>query len=682
MYIIQQKKRMAIMKLLRTLFKLIIYCGIFLALGLGATLTASYILGPPDISNEYITVLYDQNGNKIGNTDNYHKQVELDDISTYLIDATILAEDKNFYEHHGFDYRGIMRAIVKNISSSRLKEGASTITQQYARNLYLTHEKTWVRKIKEAFYTIRLEMFYSKDEILTGYLNSIYYGHGAYGIEAASNVYFDKSANDLTVAESAMLAGVPKGPSYYSPFNNEKNAFERQEFILTLLLRENSIDQATYYNAKQEKLEFDQPNITNNTLAPYFEDLVMREAREILRGEEETILTSGYHIYTTLNQELQKQFEKEVSTYFDEKSDLDIGAIAINPKDGAIISLVGGKNYQNSPFNRAIDAKRMVGSTFKPLLYYAALENGYTPTTKLLSEPTAFVIGDNDVYKPSNYNGYYAYEPISLAQAIALSDNIYAVKTNLFLSPETVVGTTKKFGIKGDLPPVPSLALGSASISLLEMVQAYGMIANGGSEINSYTINKIVNQNGKVVYEREEETGKQALDKNKAFILTHLMQGMFDRRLNGYMEVTGSSIIDNLSHPYAGKSGTTDSDSWMIGYSPLVVTGVWTGYDDNQPMKLINEKAIAKTIWAEMMEAAHKDKEEVSFTVPEGVIKKIIDPETGMLATNDCTIKRATFFEKGTEPTEYCNVHLPSEELSEETGQKEGLLKKLFELLR
>ncbi len=670
------------MKLIRILFTLIIYCGIFIVLGLGATLTASYILGPPDISNEYITVLYDQNENKIERTNNYHKQLSLEDISTDLIDSTILAEDKNFYEHHGFDYRGITRAIIKNIQSSKLKEGASTITQQYARNLYLTHEKTWVRKIKEAFYTIRLEMFYSKDEILTGYLNSIYYGHGAYGIEAASYVYFDKSAKDLTLAEAAMLAGVPKGPTYYSPFNDEQNAFNRQEFILTLLLRENIIDQATYYHAKKEKLEFDQPNITNDTLAPFFEDLVLREARQLLKGEEETILTSGYHIYTTLDQDLQKQFEQEVSEHFNEESDLDVGAIAINPEDGAIISLVGGKNYQQSPFNRAIDAKRMVGSTFKPLLYYAALENGYTATTKLLSEPTAFVVGDNDVYKPSNYNGYYAYEPISLAQAIALSDNIYAVKTNLFLSPETVSETTKKFGIKSDLPPVPSLALGSASISLVEMVQAYGRIANGGNEINSYTIQKIVNQSGKVVYEREQDTTKQVLDQNKAFILTHLMQGMFDRRLNGYMEVTGSSIIDRLSHPYAGKSGTTDSDSWMIGYSPLVVTGVWTGYDNNQPMKRLNEKVIAKTLWADLMEAAHNNVDEVNFTVPEGVVKKIIDPETGMLATNDCEIKRTTFFEKGTEPTEHCNVHLPSNDQPKKQEQDDGFMKKLFELLR
>src|SRR5690625_1020575 len=422
------------MRIIRLLLKLIIVSAVFFSSCIGVILTTSYILGPPELSNDYVTVLYDKDGNHIENTNSIHERATLEAISPYLIDGILLAEDRNFYDHHGFDYKGILRAIVKNIRSGRLKEGASTISQQYARNLYLTHEKTWIRKIKEAFYTVRLEMFFSKDEILTGYLNSIYYGHGAYGIEAASHVYFDKEANELTLAEAAILAGVPKGPTYYSPFNNEKNAFERQHFILQLLLNENQISQADYYTAMKEKLQFDKPNITKNTFAPFFEDVVLREAKEVLHGEEEMIAASGYQIYTTLDTDLQNEFEKNVEHHFDSNSDLEIGLLAMNPKDGAILSLVGGKNYQESSFNRAVDAKRMVGSTFKPLLYYAALENGYTPTTTLLSEPTSFVIGEGNVYKPSNYNGYYANKPISLAHAMALSDNIYSVKTNLFLS--------------------------------------------------------------------------------------------------------------------------------------------------------------------------------------------------------------------------------------------------------
>lgn len=674
-----KKMRMVTMRKIISLLKRILYVIIFIAIGIGAVLTTSYLLGPPELSNEHVTVLYDKENNKIENTNSSHEQVELDDISPLLIDATIFAEDRNFYDHHGFDYKGIMRAIMKNIQSSSLKEGASTISQQYARNLYLSHEKTWIRKIKEAFYTIRLEMFYTKEEILTGYLNSIYYGHGAYGIEAASHVYFDKSANELTLAEAAMLAGVPKGPTYYSPFNNEENAFNRQEFILQLLLNENIISQAAYHTAIKEELIFEQPNVVENTAAPFFEDVVLKEARDIL-GEKDTILTGGYKIYTTLDQDLQMEMEKTLKDHIDQESDMEIGALAMQPTDGAIISLIGGKNYLDSPYNRAMGANRMVGSTFKPLLYYAALEHGYTATTMLLSEPTSFVIEEGDVYKPSNYNGYYANKPISLAQAMALSDNIYAVKTNLFLSPETVVETTRKFGITGELPEVPSLALGSASISLLEMVQAYGRIANGGKDINSYTIRKIVNQQGKVIYKKKEKDYNQLLDHKKTFILSHLMQGMFDRRLNGYMEVTGSSIIDKLSHHYAGKSGTTDSDSWMIGFSPSVVTGVWTGYDDNRPIKKTNEKSAAKKIWADTMEAAHDPVENVEFDVPSGVVKKLIDPNTGMLATNDCEVSRTTYFEEGTEPTQYCTTHLPVKEQQKEEKEDDNLIKRLLDL--
>src|SRR5699024_9266231 len=237
------------------------------------------------------------------------------------------------------------------------------------------------------------------------------------------------------------------------------------------------------------------------------------------------------------------------------------------------------------PFNRAVNAERMVGSAFKPFVYYAALEHGYTPSTTLLSEPTSFTAADGGVYKPQNYNGYYANKPITLSKALALSDNIYAVKTNLFLKPETVIETTKKFGITSSLPNVPSLALGSASISLLEMTEAYGVIANGGNQVDAYSIEKIKNRSGKEVYKKDTTKQKSILDEKKTFILSHLMTGMFDRRLNGYMEVTGTSIIDQLTRVYAGKSGTTDSYNWMIGFTPKIVTGIWTGFDDNRPIQ-------------------------------------------------------------------------------------------------
>lgn len=666
------------MNMLWRSIKITFWFGIIVVIAIVALLSTSYLLGPPSIDFGSTTVFYDKDGKELP-PEETKQTFELDNISPYVIDATIVTEDRHFYNHHGFDYLGILRAVWKNMTSQRLKEGASTITQQYARNLFLTHDKTWLRKMKEAFYTIRLEMFYSKEEILTGYLHAIYYGHGAYGIEEASHVYFNKQAADLTLAESAMLAGIPKGPTYYSPFQDEEKATERQRQILDYLVQAELITQAEYYEAKKEKLTFTEPNINKDTFAAFFKDTVLKEAASILHGEEVSTLTSNYHIYTTLDTSYQRTLEEMVANKIDDDSELEIGALAIQPTDGAIIGLIGGRKYEESTFNRAFDAKRMVGSTFKPFVYYAAIEQGFTPTTMLLSEPTTFDVGDGETYSPSNYNGYYANEPISLSEAIALSDNIYAVKTSLFLDPSEVIKTTRTFGITSALPDVPSLALGSASISLLEMVQAYSVLANDGKAVEAFTITKITDHHGKIIYEKADPTEKQLLDPNKTFVLNHLMMGMFDRRLNSYMDVTGASIIDQLSRTYAGKSGTTDKDSWMIGFSPTVATGVWTGYDDNRSMAKAVDKRLAKQIWAEAIENAHQHTEEEAFQVPEGVEKAIIDPETGQLATSDCPVRRATYFEAGTAPTEYCTEHLPEDPEQVEVEEK-SLFQKLIDM--
>ena len=668
------------MTFIRIILKTCFWGGILAITLLALLLGTSYIMGPPPIDIGATTVFYDQDGKEL-HPEEKQQTFTLDELSPYIIDATIVTEDRHFYHHHGFDFRGIIRAISKNIKSFHLKEGASTISQQYARNLYLTHEKTWLRKWKEAFYTIRLEMFYSKEDILTGYLHAIYYGHGAYGIEEASHVYFNKSASELSLAEAAMLAGIPKGPTYYSPFNDEERALDRQANILKQLFQTNMITQAEYYEAQQEVLEFSEPHLNTDTFAAFFKDTVLKEAATLLNGEEEHVLTGNYHIYTTLDRTYQKNLEELITTEIDEQSEIEIGAMSIRSEDGAIIGLVGGRSYEDSAFNRATDAQRMVGSAFKPFVYYAALENGFTPTTMLLSEPTTFTLDDGSTYKPSNYNGYYAYKPISLEQAIALSDNIYAVKTNLFLDPSNVIETTRSFGITSELPNVPSLALGSASISLLEMVQAYGVLANNGKEVDAHSITKITDIDGTTIYERKEEEGKQILDPNKTFILNHLMMGMFDRRLNGYMDVTGSSIIDQLTRTYAGKSGTTDTDNWMIGFSPVVTTGVWTGYDENKSIQTPAEKKIAKEVWAKSIEAAHENKEDIPFIVPPGLTKVIIDPETGFIANSDCPIRRATYFEAGTEPTEHCPTHLPHKQPAPKT-EDDTLFKKLFDIFR
>ncbi|WP_373894007.1 transglycosylase domain-containing protein [Virgibacillus sp. CBA3643] len=621
----------------------------------------SFLLGPPPLMDEQNTIYYSANGDVIGEeqgTENRH-WIDMDDMAPEIVDATLVIEDQHFYDHNGFDFKRIAGAILKNIGSMSLKEGASTLTQQYARNLYLTHEKTWLRKIKEAFYTIRLEMFYSKEEILEGYINTIYYGHGAYGIEAASNYFFNKSAGDLTLAESAMLAAVPNGPTYYSPFNNETNANNRQTQILNLMKEENKITGQAYDEAVQEELVYaEREERKEDKIGPYFQDAALDEAADVLELDKEDVRSGGFQIRTTLDTEQQEELENQVETTINPTSDIEVGAMAMEPQTGGIQALVGGRDYEASTFNRTMEAKRMPGSSFKPFLYYAALEHGYTPSTMLMSKPTAFELEDGEVYQPSNFNDYYANKPITLAQALSLSDNIYAVKTNMFLGPEMLVDTAEEeFGFTSELPAVPSLALGTAAVTLEEMVSGYSMIANGGRQVSGHTIEEIIDRDGKTVFKRDAQAGEQVLDPQRAFILTHMLTGMFDSELDGYMAVTGTSIASKLTRIYAGKSGTTNSDSWMIGYSPSLVSGIWTGYDDNRSMEFVAESAYAKNIWSGFMEAAHQGIEQENFDIPDGVVGVPIDPKTGELATPYCDASRVMYFEAGTEPEAYCSEH-------------------------
>ena len=644
------------------LFKLVLFVLIFVAIGIGGVYGAAYLMGPPPIEKQYKTTLYSADEEVIGEEPRgkSHTYVSLDEIAEPAILASLVVEDKNFYHHHGFDVKRIGGAILKDIQTMSLKEGASTLTQQYARNLYLDFDKTLTRKAKEAFYTIRLEMFYSKDDILEGYLNRIYYGHGMYGIEAASTYYFDKSAKDLTIAEAAMLAGIPKGPTYYSPINHPDNAKDRQEHILALLNKYGEITDEEYETAQEEDLQYAEAVTKDETteVGPYFQDMALREAANLLDIELEEVRTGGYEIQTTLDIDLQENLNKQVDDTLADDSDMQVGAISLNPLTGDIVAMVGGSDYKESTFNRATRANRMPGSAFKPFLYYKALEHGFTPTTMLMSEETTFDLDNDKTYKPHNFNHNYADKPITLAQALALSDNIYAVKTNLFLKPEKLVDISNQLGIDRDLPAVPSLALGSATVSVEEMTKAYGILANGGREVDQHTVQKIKNRDGDVLYENERSSGEQILDPEKTSVLTQLMTGMFDSSLDGYMSVTGASIAPTLTQPYAGKSGSTEGDSWMIGYSPALVTSVWTGYDDNRDIEDPTEMGYAKNIWANYMEAAHAGEEDLEFQIPAGVVAVDIDPETGKRATPYCETTRKMYFEKGTVPTETCTDHL------------------------
>ncbi|RFU62367.1 transglycosylase domain-containing protein [Peribacillus glennii] len=657
---------------------------IFISLLLASLILFARALGAPPLAVPQSTLFYSGDGEIIGESDNGQKRywVDLEEISPALIDATIAVEDRGFYRHHGFDIKRIAGAILADIKAMAKVQGASTITQQYARNLYLGHDKTWNRKMNEAFYTIRLETNYSKNEILEGYLNTIYYGHGAYGIQAASQYYYGKDAKDLTLAEASLIAGIPKGPSSYSPFLNMENAKKRQKVVLQAMKDEGKI---TNELAKKEisfPLVFKRGHKTvDRKVAPYFQDAVMQALKSQLDMDDRTIELGGLKVYTTLDKRTQEVAESTFNNVIEETSDIQAALVSMSPKTGEVKAMVGGRDYAKTPYNRAIQAIRQPGSTMKPLLYYAALEKGFTPATTLRSELMTFQYDDGkSSYTPHNFNHQYADSEITMAQALALSDNVFAVKTHMFLGERALMDTARRFGITTKMSQVPSLALGTSGVRVIEMVNAYNLFANGGREVKPVLIKKIENHKGEVIFEHRTER-QQILNPDRAFVMTQMLTGIFDPKLNGYTKVTGSSIIPQLTRKYAGKSGTTETDSWMIGYTPELVTGVWAGYDNAKKITVPAEKTYAKNIWAQFMEESLENKPVKKFKQTDNVVGVYINPANGKLATENCPVKRMTYFVKGTEPTEVCTEHLSegkTHHSKEKNQEKETWYKRLF----
>ncbi|WP_050616632.1 transglycosylase domain-containing protein [Bacillus testis] len=641
-------------------FILLIGGGALLAIYLFLLIYAK-VSGAPPLAVTQSTLFYSDNGKVIGEYNNGQKRywVTLDDISPALIQAVVSVEDKSFYRHNGFDYKRIAGAILADAKALEKVQGASTITQQYARNLYLSHTKSWNRKMNEAFYTMRLEMNYSKDEILEGYLNTIYFGHGAYGVEAASRFYFGKPAKALSLNEAAMLAGIPKGPSYYSPIRSMEHARQRQAVVLAAMEKSGYITGVDASKAKSMPVSLNGSYEQYEAMAPYYISAVKQALKSEIHLDEKTLALGGLKVYTSLNIKQQQAAEEAFLHTLSQQSDIQGALVAMNPKNGEVKALVGGKNYEDSPFNRAIQAVRQPGSTIKPLLYYAALEHGFTPATMLRSESTTFTFDDGrSSYAPHNYNSQYAGKDITLSQALALSDNIYAVKTHLFLGEKQLVKTAKQFGIESKIEAVPSAALGTSGVKVIEMVNAYSHLANGGKEVSPVFIKKVENSLGEVIY-KAPEFHKQVLDYKKAFVMTSMMTGIFNKKWNGYADVTGTTLIPRLSRQYAGKSGTTSTDSWMIGYTPQLVTGVWIGYDQAKIIDNPSERGYAKNIWADFMEDSLAKSAFKTFK-PHGkqLVAVKINPDSGKLATKHCPDSVLTYFVKGTEPKDYCKLHV------------------------
>ena len=584
-------------------------------------------------------IIFSGNGNK--------EWISLNNISNYLIDATISTEDKRFYNHPGFDILRIAKSMYVNVTTKNLSQGASTITQQLARNLFSNFDKTRSRKLKEALYAFRIEIDYSKDEILEAYLNTINYGNGVLGIENASYYYFNKSAKDLSLAEASMLAGIPKAPNAYSPLNDSETAKKRQGIILNYMVKNKKISEKEAEDAYDIELKYiGKKQKLNLSTLMYYKDAVVNELNSI-KSIPDSYINSGLKVYTSLDINAQTILENSMKNNINDDK-LQVASIMMKPDNGAIIALIGGTDYLKTEYNRALYSKRQVGSTMKPILYYAALENGFTASTNFLSQATTFTFSDNDTYTPQNYGAIYPNHDISMAAAIAYSDNIYALKTHLFLGEEVLVNTAKRIGINETLEKIPSLPLGTEELNIIDYVGGYATFANGGYKIKPHLIEKVLDCNDNVLYEFKEEK-EPVLNSSIVYILNDLMTGTYDLTMIDYNYPTCGSLVNKITNKYAIKTGTTDTDSWTIGYNKDILIGVWNGYDDAKTIE-INAVKSSKNIWADAIEGYLKDKDTSWYDMPDNVVGVLVDPINGTLADNKTKKKKILYYIKGTEP--------------------------------
>jgi penicillin-binding protein 1A len=718
---------------------------------------------PPGISE-----IYSDNGEVIGRFwEEKRIVVSLDHIPKHLIQAFIAAEDSRFYQHEGVDFVSIIRAFIKNTLAGRIEQGASTITQQVAKSLLLKDtEKTYRRKVREATLSLQIEREFSKDRILFLYLNQIYLGQGAYGVEAAARTYFDKSAMKLNLAEAAMLAGLAQAPSRYSIISHFDRAKARQRYVLQRMMEEGYItrQQAEEAAAAEIKLNISPENTFEK--APYFTEYVRKYVEQ--KYGRDLLYRGGLKVYTTLNMDMQRQaqaavkkglleldkregyrgplkhletaerepFRREWATKFAsepprvddvvqglvEKIDNQKNEVVVSIGDrlavlplsemnwarkpdpdvayhaavlksvkgvfqegdvvlvrieqpmakpydwmvsleqepevqgallcleagtGRVKAMVGGRDFSQSQFNRAMQARRQPGSAFKPIIYSAALDRGMTPSTVILDAPyLSSTNPEDEIWKPKNFKKTFT-GPTLFRQALIQSRNVITVKILKQIGVPYVIEYARKMGIEADLAPDLSLALGSSGLSLLELCRAYAVFANGGMLADPLFVDRIEDQRGATL-ELNHPSLKESISKQTAFVMTDLLKAVIQ-------EGTGWRSRA-LKRPAAGKTGTTNDlrDAWFVGYTPSLVTGVWVGYDDRRSMGQDETGSrAANPIWLYFMADALKNRPVEDFQAPEGVVVVKIDKKTGLLASHYSSTTALQAFKAGEEPTDF-----------------------------
>ena len=722
------------------------------------------ISGLTDYNPPIITTVYSDDNRKIAEFYNERRILcELSDIPKMLQDAFVAAEDARFYQHKGIDVVSIMRAFIKNLKAGAIVQGGSTITQQVTKSFFLTPERSYTRKIKEAILSYNISKKFTKEEILYLYLNQIYFGHGAYGVQAASENYFGKSVNELNLAEAAMLAGLPQAPSRYSPFSFPEKAKQRQIYVLNRMLTEGYITNIQASEAINKKLDIKKRRNWYIEEVPYYAEYV-RQYIERKYGKD-ALYEEGYEIYTAVNIEMQKAAQREVKkglklvdkrqgyrgplkhledeeietyskkiteklqgnppatgsiltgvvisinntdnyaairmgnvlgrlkienmrwarkpdpdipyynarvyspgevlkigdviyvkineyienmTMFDlsleQTPDVQAALLCMEAGTSHVKVMVGGRDFKNSQFNRAIQSKRQPGSAFKPIIYAAAIDKGYTPATVLIDSPIVFHNPEDDFpWKPSNYKKKF-YGPILLREAIEKSRNVVTIKILQDIGIDYLIDYARKMGISSHLSRDLSIALGSSGISLLESIQAYSVFCNSGYLVQPVFITKIMDRNGNIV-EEAEPVRKKVIEKTTAYIMTSLLEGVVKHG-------TGRRVRA-LKRPVAGKTGTTNNlfDAWFVGYTPGYITGVWVGFDNEKSLgEGETGSRAASPIWIEFMRTILSDKPARIFSVPEDIVFSKIDAKTGLLPISETEKTIFECFKEGTAP--------------------------------
>ena len=625
--------------------------------------TYAYLSPKLDLKTSGSLYLYDNKNDLVYQGSRSNEWANLEDISDNLKNAVIAVEDKNFYNHHGFDYLRIAKAMLTNIKKKSIVQGASTISQQYIKNLYLDFDKTWKRKAEEAMLTLELEVHYDKDDILEGYLNTINYGQGNMGIVNASSYYFNKKPSELTLEEAIMLAGIPKNPAGYNPVSNYEASLKRAWVVAKSMLNNGYIDEDTYNNLFKEKLEiFGQTKNNNLQMIMYYQDAVLNELSNIKEVPASLVNAGGLKIYTTLDLDEQTSLENNIlSNKVDDE--LQVASVIVDPKTGAVKALTGGMNYAKSQYNRALKSKRQVGSTMKPFLYYAALENNMTMSSSFRSEETTFNLASGKTYAPQNAGNIYASKEITMAAALALSDNIYAVKTNLFLGVDKMIDVAKRTGINANLDEVASLPLGTSEINILDYASGYTTFASGGYQKELYFIEKIEDIDGNVLYEHEDKN-RLVINPNYTYILNEMMTSTTNDAYVDYTTPTALNIASTLTHKYALKTGSTNTDYWIVGYNPDRLMMMWMGYDNNKEVNG-NVRNNAKKIWALTIEESLNSINTTWYETPKNVVAIPLDAVTGKTTNNQNKVA-LYYYVKGTEPGVNKEQYVIKEENSKE----------------